>query len=89
MIAPLLEQTVPGISAGESLHSKPAGAKNKSLIACDGCIEAMTPSLRETRKILLGQNLRVLDPPARFPNFSFARRHGFKRLLRKDRESVD
>jgi hypothetical protein len=60
-----------------------AGAKNKSLIACDGCIEGITPKFREPGDIGCIDNLRVLDSPAGIADFSFVRRHGFERLFVK------
>ena len=36
-----------------------------SSLACEGCIEAMTPSSAKRRDVLLAHDLGVLDPQAR------------------------
>ena len=76
------EQTLPGIRAGETIHPEPAGAKNKSLIACDGCIEGMTPSFAK-RGISAGSESAHARRASAVREFFARRRDGFERLFVK------
>ena len=83
MMQPLLRKLCHAYAPARRSIPSRAGAKNKSLIACDGCIEGITPSLANRGISCWIDNLRVLDSPARFANFSLVRRHGFERLFVK------
>ena len=57
------------------------GAKNRSLIAWDGCMDGNDTEFREAWNVSRVENLRMLNPPPRLAHLSLLGRHRFERLF--------